>query len=60
MMNVSLHHRSVDPQLRTVLQSEFDRRPNHQVVDCLQRLWHQTDEAGWKAYVFRAGDSRSQ
>jgi hypothetical protein len=44
-MNVGLHHRSVDPQLRTVLQSELDRRPNHQVVDCFQRLWRQTDGA---------------
>src|SRR5437899_8803597 len=53
MMNVSLHHRSVDPQLRTVLQSELDRRLNHQVVDRFQRLWRQTDEAALKGIVFR-------
>jgi len=40
-----LHHRSVDPQLRAVLQSELDRRPNHQVIDRFQRLWRQSDEA---------------
>ena len=27
MMNVGLHHRGVDPQLRTILQSNRDRRP---------------------------------
>src|SRR6516225_4266717 len=53
MMNVGLHHRGVDPQLRTVLQSELDRRPNHQVVDCFQRLWRQTDEAALEGIVFR-------
>ena len=53
MMNIGLHHRSVDPQLRAVLQSELDRRPNHQVVDCFQRLWRQTDEAALEGIVFR-------
>jgi DNA-binding transcriptional LysR family regulator len=52
-MNVGLHHRSVDPQLRTVLQSELDRCPNHQVVDCFQRLWRQTDEATLKGVMLR-------
>jgi hypothetical protein len=53
MMNVGLHHRSVDPQLRAVLQSELDRRPNHQVVDCFQRLWGQTDEATLEGVMLR-------
>ena len=53
MMNIGLHHRNVDPQLRAVLQSELDRRPNHQVVDCFQRLWRQTDEAALEGIVFR-------
>ena len=35
------------------LQSELDRRPNHQVVDCFQRLWRQTDEAALEGIVFR-------
>src|SRR5450631_2351940 len=38
MMNVGLHHRGVDAQLLAILQSEFDRRLHHQIIDCLQRL----------------------
>src|ERR1700686_2643240 len=53
MVNVSLYHRSVDPQLRAVVQSELDRRTNRQVVDRFQRLWCQTDEAALKGVVFR-------
>jgi hypothetical protein len=53
MMNVALYNRSVDPQLRTVFQSELDRRPNHQVVDRVQRLRRQTDEATLEGVVFR-------
>jgi hypothetical protein len=45
MMDVGLHHRGVDPQLPTVLQSELDRRPNHQVVDGFERLRRQSDKA---------------
>src|SRR3974390_1729836 len=53
MMNVGLYHRSVDPQLRAVLQSKLDRRPNHQIVDRLQRPWRQTDEAALKGVMLR-------
>src|SRR6516164_11201194 len=53
MMNVGLHHRRVDPQLSTVLQSELDRCPNHQIVDHSQRLWGQTDEATLKGVMLR-------
>ena len=52
MMDVGLHHRGVDPQLPTVLQSELDRRPNHQVVDGFERLRRQSDEAALKRIVF--------
>jgi hypothetical protein len=51
MMDVGLHHRGVDPQLRTILQSELDRRPNHQVVDGFERLRCQSDEAALKRVV---------
>ena len=53
MMDVGLHHCRVDPQLRAVLQSEFHRRPNHQIVDRSQRLWGQTDEATLKGVMLR-------
>ena len=53
MMNVGLHHRSVDPQLHTVLQSELDRRLNDQVVDRFQRLRSQTDEPALEGVVLR-------
>src|SRR6266436_4037069 len=53
MMDVGLHHRSVDPQLRAVFQSEVDRCPNHQIVDRSQRLWGQTDEATLKGVMLR-------
>ena len=53
MMNVGLHHRGVDPQLRAVLQSELDRRLNHQVVDRFQRLRRQPDEAALERIVLR-------
>src|ERR1700688_54545 len=53
MMNVGLHHRGVDPQLRAALQSELDRCPNHQIVDRSQRLWGQTDEATLKGVMLR-------
>ena len=33
MMNVSLHHRGVDPQLRAILQSKIDCRLNNQIID---------------------------
>ena len=41
MVNVGLHHRGVDAQLLAILQSEFDRRLHHQIIDCLQRLGRQ-------------------
>src|SRR6516162_2154501 len=41
------------PQLSTVLQSELDRCPNHQIVDHSQRLWGQTDEATLKGVMLR-------
>src|SRR5689334_11698085 len=53
MMNVGLHHCSVDPQLRTVLQSELDGRLNDQVVDRFQRLRSQTDEPALEGVVLR-------
>ena len=56
MMNVGLHHRSVDPQLRTVLQSELDRRLNDQVIDRFQRLRSQTDEPVLKASCLGTGE----
>jgi hypothetical protein len=49
MMNVSLDDRSVDPQLRTILQSKIDRRLNNQVIDGLERLRGQSDEAALNA-----------
>src|ERR1700751_3820119 len=53
MMNVDLHRRGGDPQLRAVLQSELDRRLNDQVVDRFQRLRSQTDEPALEGVVLR-------
>ncbi|MFO1087732.1 MAG: hypothetical protein U1E21_24490 [Reyranellaceae bacterium] len=33
IMDVGLHHRRVDTQLRAVFQSEIDRRPHNQIID---------------------------
>ena len=52
MMNVSLHHRGVDPQLRAILQSKIDCRLNNQIIDGFQCLRCQSDEAALKSVVF--------
>src|SRR5712691_10040784 len=50
-MNVSLHHRGVDTQLRAVFQSKIDRSLNHQVIDDFERLRHQPIEAAVERIV---------
>src|ERR1700752_3040524 len=53
MMNVSLHHRSVDTQLLTIFQSELDRRLHHQIIDRLERLGREPIEAAMERIVSR-------
>src|SRR5216684_6991034 len=51
MMNVSLHHRGVDTQLRAVFQSKIDRSLNHRVIDDFERLRRQPIEAAVERIV---------
>jgi hypothetical protein len=55
MMNVGLHHRGVDAQLLVILQSEFDHRLHHQIIDCLQCLGRQPIEAAMERIVSGTG-----
>ena len=52
-MNVGLHDRGIDPQLRAVLQSKTNRRLNHQVVDGPERLRRQPIEAAIEGIMLR-------
>lgn len=53
MMNVSLHHRGVDPQLRTIFQLQIHGRRHHQVVDRPQRCRRQPNEGAVEGLVSR-------
>jgi len=52
MMDVRLHYRGVDPQLRTIFQSQIDRCSNHQIIDSFQCLGGQSNEAALERVVF--------
>ena len=55
VMDIGFHHRGIDPEFFTILDSEVDGRLHHGAVDGLQGLGSQAEEGAVEGVVFGNG-----